>query len=165
MDYNIIYIRKSVWCLISKLSLYKFEKENMIRMKQKEVQEVVAKYNIPIAKLRILPKKNTFRPLMTFFRKSGVNYEGSKKLSMNKILVDTHVVLRNLKDELHEKMGFSVFDNYQIGKKYENFVREWNMADNPKLYFMTMDIRKCYDSIDKNRLLSLIENSDILVIF
>ena len=137
----------------------------MIKMKPNEVQEIVKTYNIPIAKLRILPKKNTFRPLMTFFRKSGDNYEGSKKLSLNKILVDTHIVLRNLKEELYEKMGFSVFDNDQISRRYEKFVMDWKKAEKPKLYFMTMDIKKCYDSIDKNRLLNQIKNSDLLVNF
>ena len=82
-------------------------------MTKTEVQEIVKLYNIPIAKLRILPKKNTFRPLMTFFRKSGKATD-FKKLSLNKILIDTHVVLRNLKVELYEKVGFSVFDNHQI---------------------------------------------------
>lgn len=137
----------------------------MIKMKPTEVKTIMLEYNIPIAKLRILPKKNTFRPLMTFFRKSGVNYEGKKKLSLNKILIDTHIVLRNLKEELYEKMGFSVFDNDQISRKYEMFVQKWRENKQPNLYFLTMDIKKCYDSIDKNRLLFQIENSDFLVFF
>ena len=105
---------------------------------------------------------------MTFFRKSGGSSisEGSiKKLSLNKILIDTHIVLRNLKEELYEKIGFSVFDNDQIALRYENFVKEWRSADKPKLYFLTMDIKKCYDSIDKNKLLVQFETSDLLVIF
>ena len=155
--------RKQVWCLISKISLFKFEKENMTKMTKTEVQEIVKIYNIPIAKLRILPKKNTFRPLMTFFRKSGKTTD-FKKLSLNKILIDTHVVLRNLKVELYEKVGFSVFDNHQISRKYESFVEKWRSANKPKLYFLTMDIKKCYDSIDKGKLLTQIENSDLLVI-
>lgn len=137
----------------------------MCKMNKNEVHEIVQKFNIPIAKLRILPKKLTFRPLMTFFRKSSSNYEGNKKLSLNKILNDVHIVLRNLKEKLSSEFGFSVFDNDQISKKYYEFVKNWREIGKPKLYFLTMDIKKCYDSIDKNKLLLQIENSDFLVSF
>lgn len=137
----------------------------MCKMNKNEVHEIVQKFNIPIAKLRILPKKLTFRPLMTFFRKSSSNYEGNKKLSLNKILNDVHIVLRNLKEKLSREFGFSVFDNDQISKKYYEFVKNWREIGKPKLYFLTMDIKKCYDSIDKNKLLLQIENSDFLVSF
>lgn len=137
----------------------------MCKMNKNEVHEIVQKFNIPIAKLRILPKKLTFRPLMTFFRKSSSNYEGNKKLSLNKILNDVHIVLRNLKEKLSREFGFSVFDNDQISQKYYEFVKNWREIGKPKLYFLTMDIKKCYDSIDKNKLLLQIENSDFLVSF
>ena len=135
----------------------------MTKMTKNEVQDIVKIYNIPIAKLRILPKKNTFRPLMTFFRKSGKTTD-FKKLSLNKILIDTHVVLRNLKKELFEKFGFSIFDNDHISRRYEKFVDRWKSTNRPKLYFLTMDIKKCYDSIDKSKLLAQIQSSELLVI-
>ena len=61
--------RKQIWCLISKLSLFKFEKENMTKMTQTEVQEIVKIYNIPIAKLRILPKKKHISAINDLFQK------------------------------------------------------------------------------------------------
>lgn len=51
-----------------------------------------ATFKAPIAKLRVLPKKNSFRPIMTFNNK-----QGNKKLTYNKILEDAQLVLRNLK--------------------------------------------------------------------
>lgn len=47
-----------------------------------------------------------------------------------------------------DNFGFAVFCYDDIMKKYEQFVKKWKQANMPKLYFVTMDIEKCYDSVD-----------------
>lgn len=58
----------------------------------------------PEGKLRILPKKGTFRPIITFNRKvkfySDINPNQPLKATLNQILGDTQLVLRNLKHVL-----------------------------------------------------------------
>lgn len=51
-----------------------------------------------------------------------------------------------------EKMGYSVFDNRQIRKKYDDFVKRWRNKGCPQIYYFTLDISKCYDSIDPKKL-------------
>ena len=41
-----------------------------------------------------------------------------------------------------------MFNYDDIMKKYEVFVRQWKERGQPKLYFVTMDIEKCYDNVD-----------------
>ena len=45
-------------------------------------------------------------------------------------------------------MGFSVFDNKQIRKKYDSFIKRWREKGEPKIYYFTLDIKKCYDYVD-----------------
>lgn len=49
-----------------------------------------------------------------------------------------------------------MFDNYQIFDKYSKFLEQWRAKGRPKLYVATMDIRKCYDSVDIKRLINMI---------
>ncbi len=101
--------------------------------------------------------------MMTFFRKpnKSQNIKG-RKLTMNQLLTDAHIVLRTLKNNLGDYFGFSVFDNFQIFKKYQEFCKVWDSIGRPKLYFVTMDIKKCYDSIDTKKLLEFLKKTSLL---
>ena len=115
-EYNaIFYYRKQVWKLVSKLAIRFFEERNLDPIdKEKEIQ-LKYKTEYPISKLRILPKKDSFRPIMTFFRKPNKKqFSKYGKKTLNHILTDSQIVLRNLKDKLGTEVGFSVFDNTQI---------------------------------------------------
>ena len=47
-------------------------------------------------------------------------------------------------------------------KKYDAFVRKWKEAGQPELYFVTMDIEKCYDSVDSWTLCELLRRTHLL---
>jgi hypothetical protein len=49
------------------------------------------------------------------------------------------------------RFGFAVFNYDDIMKKYEQFVTKWKQANQPELYFVTMDIEKCYDNVDAEK--------------
>lgn len=61
-------------------------------------------------------------------------------------------MLRNLKNILGTDIGYCIFDNKQISKKYDDFITRWRNKGQPKLVYFTLDIRKCYDSIDTGKL-------------
>ena len=95
------------------------------------------RHNFAPAKLRLIPKGETFRPIMTFNRK----VPNSENMTTNKRLGLSHVMLKNLKWRMHQlDFGYAVFNYNEIMKKYENFVQRWEKAGKPKLYFTTMDI-------------------------
>ena len=102
---------------------------------------------------------------MTFFRKPTKKTGTKKKMTLNQILTDSQVVLRSLKERLGVELGFSVFDNTQIFQKYQKFLFQWKALGSPKLYFVTMDIKKCYDSIDTKKLLEFLYATPLLVNF
>jgi len=62
------------------------------------------------------------------------------------------MMLKNLKTKMFlNDFGFAVFNYDDIMKKYEAFVDKWKKIDKPHLYFVTMDIEKCYDNVDADR--------------
>ena len=105
-----------------------------------------------------MPKKGTFRPIITFNRKRKVQGD-FYKANLNQILADTQLVLRNLKNLLGQKIGFCIFDNKQISKKYDAFVEKWRQKGCPQLVYFTLDIKKCYDSIDTRKLIKIIQDT------
>lgn len=62
------------------------------------------------------------------------------------------MMLKNLKTKMFQNnFGFAVFNYDDIMKKYEAFVKKWKDQGKPKLYFVTMDIEKCYDNVDSDK--------------
>lgn len=115
--------------------------------------------NFAPGKLRLIPKGETFRPIMTFNRKIPHN----KHMTTNKKLGTAHMMLKNLKSKMFKQnFGFAVFNYDDIMRKYENFVQKWKRVNQPPLYFVAMDIEKCYDNVDCERLLGFLKNSDLL---
>ncbi|EAR90406.3 telomerase reverse transcriptase (macronuclear) [Tetrahymena thermophila SB210] len=155
---QIFYYRKPIWKLVSKLTIVKLEEENLEKVEEKLIPEdSFQKY--PQGKLRIIPKKGSFRPIMTFLRKDK---QKNIKLNLNQILMDSQLVFRNLKDMLGQKIGYSVFDNKQISEKFAQFIEKWKNKGRPQLYYVTLDIKKCYDSIDQMKLLNFFNQSDLI---
>lgn len=73
------------------------------------------------------------------------------------------MMLKNLKSKMFKSnFGFAVFNYDDIMKKYEAFVEKWKQANQPKLYFVAMDIEKCYDNVDYEKLMSFLQKSDLL---
>lgn len=159
---KVSYYRKPIWTMISKLALREFEEDNLEYVTPKERNELRNLNNYPVAKLRLVPKGSTFRPIMTFLRKAKAN-DGNKRFSLNQILQDTQIVLRRFKDIVGYDFGYAVFDNQQIFEKIDAFSKKWKSIGTPHLYFATMDIKKCYDSVDAKKLLEMLEKTEYLV--
>ena len=78
------------------------------------------------------------------------------KATLNQLLSDTQLVLRNLKNVLGKDIGYCIFDNRQIMNRYDAFITTWRKKNCPPLKYFTLDIKKCYDSIDTSLLLKFI---------
>ena len=96
-------------------------------------------------KLRLIPKGDTFRPIMAFNR----IIRKTKNVTMNKKLSDALLMLKNLKAKmLQDNIGYGVFNYQEIMQRYKIFKHKWESIGQPELYFVTMDIEKCYDNVD-----------------
>lgn len=79
-------------------------------------------HNFAPGKLRLIPKGDTFRPIMTFNRK----IPHTKNMTTNKKLAYAHMMLKNLKAKMWKhNFGFAVFNYDDIMKKYEKFAEKW----------------------------------------
>lgn len=156
---RIFYYRKNVWHLVMKLGTEDLLQQNIMSVEKDEMRRKCASNNFAPAKLRLIPKGETFRPIMTFNRKLPHN----RNSTTNKKLSPAHLMLKNLKSKMQMSgFGYAVFSYDEIMKKYEAFVNKWKAAGEPELYFVTMDIEKCYDSVDSRKVCELLRRTDLL---
>jgi hypothetical protein len=156
---RIFYYRKNVWNMVMKLGTEDLLRQNMMAVKKQEMRAQCESHNFAPAKLRLIPKGDTFRPIMTFNRK----LPHTRTSTTNRKLGRAHTVLKTLKSNMHsERFGFAVFNYDDIMKRYEQFVNKWKAAGQPELYFVTMDIEKCYDSVDARRLCEFLRGTVLI---
>jgi telomerase reverse transcriptase len=159
-DYSrIFYYRKAIWSTVMRLSIEDLLKETLKSVEKSEMNSHCENHNFAPGKLRLVPKGETFRPIMTFNRK----LPHSKHLTTNKKLNFAHMMLKNLKSKMFQhEFGFAVFSYDDIMKKYEKFVQKWQKVNKPPLYFVTMDIEKCYDNVDAEKVVNYLQKTDLL---
>ena len=59
------------------------------------------------------------------------------------------MMLKNPKNKIFQyDFGFAVFNYENMMRKFETFRKEWISYNSPPLYFVTMDIGKCYDNVN-----------------
>lgn len=119
---RIYYYRKNIWNIIMRMSIEDLLKETLEFTEKKEMAAQCENHNFAPGKLRLIPKGETFRPIMTFNRK----VPHSKTMTTNKKLNISHMMLKNLKTKMFQNgFGFAVFNYDDIMKKYEAFVEKW----------------------------------------
>ena len=167
-----------MWYLITQTSLLNLEALNIEKIKvddeKKEAKgELVGDEmnlyqeksnnwleNHPCAKLRLVPKSDSVRPIMTFYKRFR-DPKSNKLLKVGAYLKNAKIVLRGWRRILGETLGYAVFDNYQIFDKYAAFKNRWEEQGKPNIFYSTMDIQKCYDSVDLDLLFELLRKENI----
>ena len=142
-----------------RMSIQDLLKETLKGVEKSEMNSHCENHNFAPGKLRLIPKGETFRPIMTFNRK----IPHSKNMTTNKKLGVAHMMLKNLKTKMFtHHYGFAVFNYDDIMKKYEKFKQKWCKVGKPPLYFVTMDIEKCYDNVDAEKVVNFMQKTDLL---
>ena len=150
---RIFYYRKPIWALVMKMAIEDLQKDNLKFVEKAIMKSSCENHNYAPGKLRLIPKGETIRPIMTFNRK----IPHTRNLTTNKKLQYSHMMLKNLKTKMFKQnFGFAVFSYDDIMKKYERFVEKWKASGKPKLYFVTMDIEKCYDNVDAEKVVTML---------
>ena len=93
---RIFYFRKNLWAMAMKLSIEDLLKENLRAVEKREMNSHCENHNFAPGKLRLVPKGDTFRPIMTFNRK----LPHTKNMTTNKKLGTGHMMLKNLKTKM-----------------------------------------------------------------
>jgi len=105
------------------------------------------------ASLRFMPKSSSLRPIINLSKKMKVTG------SPNWQLLDLQNVLTYERQRCPSILGASVFsldDIYTAWKKF--VVSRRTRGDDRPLYFVTVDIENCYDSIDQHKLYDIISS-------
>lgn len=170
---KLFFYSKPVWYMLVRLSMINLASLNLEKMDmteltdkgKKDKRRMFMKRNdlletTPCAKLRLVPKSDSVRPIMTFYKKFR-DPQKKKLMRVGNYLKNAKIVLRTLKRALADRQGFAVFDNYQIFNKYATYKKNWTDDKQPELFYGTMDIQKCYDSVDLNVLFELLKKEDI----
>lgn len=158
---KVFFYRKPVWNAISKLGITKLQEDNLSVMKHYSDYDVKQSGMISLAKLRLIPKSDSVRPIMTYYKKMIQELRNGKKIKFNaqKHLLNCSVILKHLKVQLGNKFGYSVFENREVFEKYGKFAVQWENSGSPPLFHLIMDIQKCYDSIEIPLLMSMLERT------
>ncbi len=161
---QVFYYRKNVWNLIIKFATGDLSKNGQLVQITKERADDISQNNhFAIAKIRMIPKKDSLRPIMTFKRKIKMA-KTNQTLSTPKLFDMSHLLLKNIKYQMVESnYGYAVFDYKQIFAKLENFIQMWKSKKPSKpLYFLTLDVEKCYDNVLSYDLMKLLNDTPFL---
>ncbi|KAA1081431.1 hypothetical protein PGT21_035536 [Puccinia graminis f. sp. tritici] len=101
--------------------------------------------------LRLLPKNSGVRPIVNLKRKSS----SQTGLSNNSILQNLFSVLSYEKNVSPDRMEYSVLGLDHIYTRFKKFRSQFGDSL-PELYFVKVDIRACFDSIQQDKILEVI---------
>ncbi|KAG0212584.1 hypothetical protein BGX28_006020 [Mortierella sp. GBA30] len=155
------YYRHGLWHLISQHAM-KMTKENMlIKMEPYEVTVC----SRPYAGIRFLPKENDLRPITNLGRKSPKTVNGVTPTDTNSInrrlrnpkLVLDYEMARGPSAQGRSATGFR--DLYCRIRQAKDKLVGTATSNLPKLYMVKVDIKKSFDSINQEKLLSIIEST------
>ncbi|BGP40727.1 Telomerase reverse transcriptase [Rhodotorula kratochvilovae] len=113
--------------------------------------------------VRLLPKESGVRPIVNLARrpiKLGLNGQKEVGQPINKILQGVFDVLTFEKKRKPHLVGSLVADPQQIFAKLRAFKRRMldkHGGEMPKLYFVKVDVRAAYDTIQQDKLLEIVE--------
>ncbi|GAB2236220.1 hypothetical protein Drorol1_Dr00027959 [Drosera rotundifolia] len=167
---SLFYYRKTVWKdLISKACTG--EKDETYRtLDNKSVKDILEKRPFGFSKVRVCPKSSGARVIANLKASSRIPHGGSKSFpkarkvsrmkSVNCILRDLLVVLKDFRKIEPEKWGSSVFDYNDIYKKLQPFFLNLKKDSNiPDVFIVSADVHKAFDTINQDKLLAVINET------
>ena len=174
MGKRVLYYRKPVWALLKTYSLRNLCADKMYKELrcENDLFERLKNSSFGPSKLRILPKNKTIRPITPMCNLTHiycVNGMTGLSIKANRALLPTNIILRPILDILQYELqrnpsiaGSGVLGTDKIFPNLIDFKRRLDLARNnhdaPKLYFVSVDIHKCFDNIDASYMLDLVEN-------
>jgi telomerase reverse transcriptase len=164
---RILYYRKPVWSLFRALSIKKLGSNQFQEINRKEVTTLLANQQFGLSRLKLLPKTTGVRPIAMLskcdtlmgYRTRTREPSTNKRLS-NAFQVVRYEYERNPKLFGAGKVGMN--DIYHNIKSFLSCIRPmkqpWMKKTNKKLYFVSVDIQKCYDNVHQGYLLTVMDD-------
>ncbi|RHZ61724.1 hypothetical protein Glove_346g37 [Diversispora epigaea] len=165
--YRVFYYRHDVWYHVVQKGISSLTK-NIFKEIPVENEEELQNGTLGYSTIRLLPKDNkgAVRPINNLkrpIRKQVIHTKTNRRTnqSVNTILKDTFHILnfekeRQVTDRKSSLLGGSMFslnEIYKSLKEYQQILRH-----HMKLYFAKVDVRCCFESIDQNRMLDIVND-------
>ncbi|CAE6410670.1 unnamed protein product [Rhizoctonia solani] len=134
LQHQLLYFRHDDWHKLCIPLLDKLSGETFERI---DPSDLDASRRLGVSHVRLLPKETGVRPIVNLGRKAK---------------------LRSFKSQKPELLGASVFGVNDIYRKLATFKASLRRSDGtmPKLYFVKLDVRACFDTIDQGKLLEIL---------
>ncbi|CAM8955176.1 unnamed protein product [Rhodiola kirilowii] len=178
---DVFYYRKSEWDKLTERAISDLKDQTLHHLNVDSVRDIIGKRNFGFSKLRFLPKGNGIRAIANLKACSRIPKQGwfqnkqffghhkarphSRRIkfqyfkSVNYILNDLHVILKDVRCCEPEKLGSSVFDYNDVYKRLCPFLTSLKVSGIlPSVYIVVADVVKAFDSINQDKLLSVMRN-------
>lgn len=164
----VLYYRKPVWSIFRSLSISKLTSTQYQEITQKQTAALLEGQQMGLSRLKLLPKASGVRPIAMLSRRDTLIGNESDSIgfhpSTNTILANTFRVLRHEYERNPHSFGagqVGLDGVYTILKSFLRKVRSYPLAcskmTSKKIYFVSVDIEKCYDNVNQHHLQRIIE--------
>ncbi|KAK7243572.1 hypothetical protein RIF29_38375 [Crotalaria pallida] len=178
------YYQKSVWEKLTNSTVACFKDWRYRCLDDVALHNILRGRPFGFSKLRLQPKVNGVRMVANMKCSSrlplhvssmGIQYFNNERKakyqrfkqehfpSVNSVLRDAHTILKFIQFKEPENLGSSVFDYNDVYKKLCPFLvaQKKGLLTMPSLFIVTSDVLKAFDSVDQDKLLSIM--NDVLL--
>ncbi|XP_042431147.1 telomerase reverse transcriptase-like [Zingiber officinale] len=184
--YELFYYPMPVWKKLIGQTITSLVGEKFELADEAFIKRIIGKRSFGFSKARFVPKSKCLRTLANLKSSSKVKHSRHPKFllnaikqtaatqqknrfcheteiqynSVNSVLKDALSILREVMAENPEKLGCSVFNYNDVYRKICHFLTEVKLRSQktPQIYVVVVDVLKAFDSIDQEKLLSILEN-------
>lgn len=180
---DVYYYRKSVWEKVKNKTIMTCMDRSYHYLDDTTTRRIIRKRLFGFSKLRICPKECGVRLLANLkasskmpgkefyladqssgmlrgkkLHRGKVRFEHFK--SVNRVLRDTHVVLKAMQLKEPGKLGSSVFDYNDVYRKLCPFLIDLKNGFTmiPDVFIIVSDVSKAFDSVDQDKLLGVLKD-------
>lgn len=163
---RLLYYRKPVWSIFRTLGMKKLTSTQFKEMSENQVKKLMETQDVGLSRLKLLPKTTGMRPIAMLSQPENHGHclQRSKATaqSTNDKLSNMLEILRHEYDRNPESFGAGVRGISDVYPTLRSFVQK--VKDDCKgklgrvLYFVSVDISKCYDTIRQRHLLDIMED-------
>lgn len=164
---DIFYYQHSVWKKIVNRNIACLEDQRYEQLNKALVLKIIWNRSFGFSKVRFLPKSTGLRPLANLKESSRICISSPLKepvckkfTSVNGVLHDLHAVLKAIHLKRPERLGYSVFDYNDVYRKLCSFLSVLKRGSGiiPALFVVVADVSKAYESVNQDKLLSVMKD-------
>lgn len=158
-----LFFRQDDWAAVCKPLLRTIQQSMFEEIPQRKANIILKNRTLGFSFLRLLPKDTGVRPIVNLQRKPTViGMKGQPELckSINQNLENTFLALSYERSKDARLLGASVLGPSEVYERLKVFKNKLLLGPGktlPKLYFVKVDVKACFDTIKQDKLLEIVE--------